>query len=70
MGDLIDDLLDLQKQASTEKSHYYTANLLTKAIQEIVTLRELAFCQSCGKALSRECPECKESVVKHGVGAN
>jgi len=37
--DIIDKLLDLQKQATLERSHYYVASCVTEAIQEIVSLR-------------------------------
>lgn len=36
-------LENLMIQARTEKSHYYTANLLQEAIAEIVMLREYKF---------------------------
>ena len=36
---IVEKLLDLQKQATTEQSHYYVASCVTEAIQEIVTLR-------------------------------
>ncbi len=38
--DIIEKLLDLQKQATLEKSHYYVAACITEAIQEIVALRK------------------------------
>ena len=37
--DIIDILLDLQKQATTEKSHFYVAKALEAAIKEILYLR-------------------------------
>jgi len=37
--DIIDKLLDLQKQATMEQSHYYVASCITEAIQEILILR-------------------------------
>jgi len=37
--DIIDKLLDLQKQATLERSHYYVASCITEAIQEIKSLR-------------------------------
>ena len=37
--DIVSKLLDLQKQATTEESHYYTASVITEAIQEIISLR-------------------------------
>ena len=37
--DIIEKLLDLQKQATLEKSHYYVAMCVTEAIQEIQSLR-------------------------------
>ncbi len=39
MEDIILKLLDLQKQATTERSHFYVAKCITEAIQEIVDLR-------------------------------
>ena len=39
--DLIEKLLDLQKQATVEHSHYYVASCITEAIQEIVSLRKV-----------------------------
>ena len=40
MSDIIDDLLNLQKQANTEKTHFYTANLIGQAIDEILRMRK------------------------------
>ena len=37
--DIIEKLLDLQKQATLERSHYYVARCVTEAIQEIQSLR-------------------------------
>lgn len=37
--DIIEKLFDLQKQATTERSHYYVASCVTEAIQEITELR-------------------------------
>ena len=37
--DIIDKLLNLQRQATTERSHYYVAACITEAIQEITSLR-------------------------------
>ncbi len=37
--ELTERMEDLLKQAETEKSHFYVANTLRKAIYEIVTLR-------------------------------
>ena len=39
MPDIIEKLLDLQKQATLERSHFYVASCITEAIQEIVRLR-------------------------------
>ena len=39
MDDLIHKLMDLQKQATVERTHYYVANCITEAIQEITYLR-------------------------------
>ena len=38
--DIIEKLLDLQKQATLERSHFYVASCVTEAIQEIILLRE------------------------------
>ena len=38
--DIIAKLLDLQKQATLERSHYYVASCVTEAIQEIMSLRQ------------------------------
>lgn len=37
--DILTRLADLHKQATTENSHYYTAQCITEAIDEIVHLR-------------------------------
>lgn len=37
--DIIEKLQDLLKQATTERSHYYVAHVVTEAIQEINMLR-------------------------------
>jgi hypothetical protein len=37
--DILDKLLDLKKQATTERSHYYVANVVDEAIAEILKLR-------------------------------
>lgn len=37
---LDDKIHDLIKQATTEKSHYYVATILTQCMQEITRLRE------------------------------
>lgn len=42
MTDVLDDLRDLQKQATTERSHYYVATCCARAIGEIVHLRQQA----------------------------
>ena len=39
--DIIDKLLGLQKQATTERTHFYVAACITEAIQEIMSLRKL-----------------------------
>ena len=43
--DIVDKLLDLQKQATLEHSHYYVAACVTEAIQEIVLLRQELGCR-------------------------
>lgn len=37
--DVMDDLRDLHKQATTENSHFYTAKVITGAMVEIQMLR-------------------------------
>jgi len=37
--DVLDKLRDLQKQATTERSHHYVAQTVTAAIAEITQLR-------------------------------
>lgn len=39
MTDILDKLLDLHKQATTERSHYYVASCVREAIEEIIFLR-------------------------------
>jgi len=39
MPDILDDLIDLKKQATTERSHYYVASCCDRAIAEIIRLR-------------------------------
>ena len=39
MEDIIDRMIDLQEQATKEKSHHYTKEVLKEAIQEILSLR-------------------------------
>lgn len=40
MSDIIEKLVDLHKQATTERSHYYVASVVREAIAEIQMLRE------------------------------
>ena len=40
MTDILDDLRDLHKQATTERSHYYVAKTCERAIAEIESLRK------------------------------
>jgi hypothetical protein len=40
MTDIVDDLKDLLKQATTERSHYYVAECCRRAIAEIESLRK------------------------------
>jgi hypothetical protein len=40
MTDILDDLRDLQKQATTERSHYYVAACCARAIGEVIHLRQ------------------------------
>lgn len=41
MTDVLDKLLDLHKQATTERSHYYVASIVKTAALEIIALRQL-----------------------------
>lgn len=40
MADIVDDLKNLLKQATTERSHYYVADCCRRAIAEIESLRK------------------------------
>lgn len=40
--DILEELVDLHKQATTEKSHYYVVSCCKKATIEILQLREEA----------------------------
>lgn len=37
--DVVDRLVDLHKQATTERSHFYVAKTVKEAIDEIIALR-------------------------------
>lgn len=39
MADILDDLIDLHKQATVERSHFYVAKTAERAIDEIKLLR-------------------------------
>lgn len=39
MSDILADLEDLHKQATTERSHYYVASCCRRAMEEIANLR-------------------------------
>lgn len=39
MADILEDLADLHKQATTERSHYYVASCCKRAAEEISKLR-------------------------------
>lgn len=39
MTDLLAELVDLHKQATTERSHYYTGKVVASALTEIAVLR-------------------------------
>lgn len=41
MSDILTKLIDLYKQATTERSHYYVASCAIEAIEEIAKLRLL-----------------------------
>jgi hypothetical protein len=55
MNDILDDLSDLYKQATTEQSHYYTANIVARAMIEIAMLR--AERDSCEWWIGKGCPK-------------
>ena len=40
MSDVIAELVDLHKQATTEHSHFYVAKCINSAISEITIMRE------------------------------
>ena len=40
MTDIIDTLMDLHRQATTEHSHYYVAKCCMEAMEEIAALRK------------------------------
>lgn len=44
MTDILDDLRDLHKQATTERSHYYVAKCCERSIAEIERLRVALRC--------------------------
>jgi len=39
MNDILEKLVDLHKQATVERSHHYTAQVITEAMTEIAQLR-------------------------------
>jgi hypothetical protein len=41
VSDILEDLADLHKQATTERSHYYVASCCQRAIAEIERLRAM-----------------------------
>lgn len=41
MADILVDLIDLQEQATKERSHYYVKSVCERAIREIARLRKL-----------------------------
>jgi hypothetical protein len=49
MTDLLEALTDLHKQATTERSHYYTGKLVAEAITEIAILRSALLAIAKGK---------------------
>ncbi len=50
--DILDDLRDLQKQATTERSHYYVAACCARAMGEIIHLRQqVAYGRQANKTL-------------------
>jgi hypothetical protein len=38
--DILKKLIDLHKQATVERSHYYTGSVIREALDEIVRLRD------------------------------
>jgi hypothetical protein len=44
--DILDPLRDLHKQATVERSHYYTGRCISDAINEITALRKQVSCSS------------------------
>lgn len=52
MTDIVDDLKDLLKQATTERSHYYVAATCKRAIEEIESLRT-QWAEMAGKLLGK-----------------
>lgn len=51
---IIEKLLDLHKQATTERSHYYVASVVVEAIAEIERLRH-------------RCKELEKWASEHGL---
>jgi hypothetical protein len=56
--DILILLADLHKQATTERSHYYTGKVISLAITEIINLRAAA--NAADAAM-------KEKIIRYGV---
>jgi hypothetical protein len=57
MSDVIEKLKDLHKQATVNRSHYYTGSVISEAIVELARLREL-------QTLVREWQEARAEATK------
>ena len=65
--DILEKLIDLHKQATTERSHYYVANTVNEAIKEIKGLRRalvIIASQDSGKVGSTDKVDCMASIAE------
>ncbi len=65
--DIIEKLQDLHKQATTEQSHYYVANTVIEAIQEIHKLRSALVtiaAQDSGRIGSTDKADCMVAIAQ------
>jgi hypothetical protein len=61
--DIVDRLLDLHKQATTERSHYYVASCVQSAVTEIMQLRNFVqFVANCSND-----PGVRSEAIKMGA---
>ena len=70
--DIIEKLIDLHKQATTERSHYYVANTVNDAIKEIEGLRRalvIIASQDSGKVGSTDKSDCMASIAEVALRA-